>query len=308
MGTIVTAVLAVLIIVGVAAVVLTVFGKEQERDSRGRVKTKPTSEQRAVTAARRRRGRPGWLRFVPVVLLGGAVACLVLAVMQFTVDREERNATVVLAMDASDSMLNTDVAPNRLVAAENAARAFLDELPERYRVGLVSFAGTAAEQVTPGPDRATVDAALGALDTGRGTVIGDGLSLALDQIERDLAATGERPAAVLLLSDGNDTGSQTPPSVAAERAFTMQVPVFTVVLGSAETGADPVVLAAIAETTGAESFSALTAGELTSVYETLGSELSTRLAIGGTGPLFVALGAFLAVAAGIVVLLTSRRD
>ena len=83
---------------------------------------------------------------------------------------------------------------------------------------------------------------------------------------------------------------------------------FTVVLGSAETGADPAVLNSIAETTGAESFTALSAAELTSVYETLGSELSTRLAIGGTGPLFVALGAFFAVAAGLIVLLMSRKD
>jgi Ca-activated chloride channel family protein len=308
MGTIVTALLAVLIIVGVAALVLTVFGKEQERDSRGRVKAKPTTEQRAVTAARRRRGRPTWLRFLPVVLLAGAVACLVLAVLQFTVAREERDATVVLAMDASDSMEQTDVSPNRLEAAEDAANAFLQELPEGYRVALVTFAGTANVEVEPGLDRTAVEAALADLTTARGTVIGDGLAAALDQIERDQATTGDRPAAVLLLSDGNDTGSTEPPSVAAERALAMEVPVFTVVLGSAETGADTALLSSIAETTGAESFSALTAGELTQIYETLGSELSTRLAIGGTGPLFVALGALLAVAAGVLVLVTSRRD
>jgi Ca-activated chloride channel family protein len=308
MGTIVTAVLAVLIIVGIAAVVLTVFGQEQKKDSRGRIKAKPTSEQRAVSAARRRRGLPAWVRFLPIVLLGGAVACLVLAVMQFTVDRQEQDATVVLAMDSSNSMEQTDVAPNRLVAAENAASAFLAELPEGYRVGLVTFAGTAAENVAPGLDRAAVERALGELETAQGTVIGDGLTLALDAIERDRAATGERPGAVLLLSDGLDSGSATTPSVAAERARSLGIPVFTVVLGSAETGADPAALEAIAGATMAESFSALTAAELTSVYETLGSELSSRLAIGGTGPLFVALGAFLAVAAGVVVLLLSRKD
>ncbi|HSL11182.1 MAG TPA: VWA domain-containing protein [Actinomycetota bacterium] len=308
MGTIVTAILAVLIIVGVAAVVLTVFGKEQARDSRGRVKSKPTSQQRAVTAARRRGGLPGWVRFVPFVLLAGAVVSLVLAVMQFTVDREEREATVMLAMDASNSMQQTDVAPSRLVAAEDAARAFVEELPEGYRVGVVTFAGSATERVAPVADRTSVADAFTGLATDRGTAIGDGLMLALDAIERDRAASGDRSAAVLLLSDGVDSGSATPPTVAAERARTLQVPVFTVVLGSAETGADPAVLDAIAEATGAESFTALSAAELTSVYETLGSELSTRLAIGGTGPLFVALGAFFAVAAGLVVLVTSRRD
>jgi Ca-activated chloride channel family protein len=308
MGTIVTALIAVLIIVGIAAVALTVFGKEQQRDSRGRVKPKPTSQERAVGAARRRRARPTWIRFLPIVLLAGAVVCLVLALMQFTVDREERDATVILAMDASDSMEQTDVSPNRLAAAENAARAFLDELPEGFRVGLVTFAGAATEMVSPSTDRAAVTNALTGLETARGTAIGDGLSLALDAIEQERAGSGDHAAAVLLLSDGVDTGSAVAPSSAAERALTLEVPVFTVVLGSAETGADPAVLSSIANTTGAESFSAITAGELTSIYETLGSELSTRLAIGGTGPLFVALGAVLAVAAGIIVLVMGRRD
>jgi Ca-activated chloride channel family protein len=307
MGTIVTALLAVLIIVGIAAVVLTVFGKEQQRDSRGRVKARPSTEQRAVTAAKRRRGMPPWVRVLPIILLGGAVACLVLAVMQFTVSKEERDATVVLAIDGSDSMEQTDVSPNRLVAAQNAAQAFLQALPEGYRVGLVTFAGTATERVSPGNDRASVAAELADLQTGRGTAIGDGLDLALDTIEADQAATGDRPAAVLLLSDGADTGSTTPPSTAAERASTLEIPVFTVVLGSTASGADPTLLNSIAENTGAESFTAVTAGELTRIYETLGSELSTRLAIGGTGPLFVALGALLAVAAGVIVLLLSRR-
>ena len=205
MGTVVTAILAVLIIVGVAAVVLTVFGKEQQRDSRGRVKSKPTSQQRAVTAARRRRGIPAWVRFVPFVLLGAAVVCLVLAVMQFTVDREEREATVMLAIDASNSMEQTDVAPNRLAAAEEAARAFVDELPEGYRVGVVTFAGTATERIEPSVDHAAVVDAFTGLTTEPGTAIGDGLMLSLDAIERDLAATGERSAAVLLLSDGADS-------------------------------------------------------------------------------------------------------
>lgn len=308
MGTVVTALLAVLIVVGIAAVVLTVFGQEQKRDARGKVKPKQTTEQRAVASAKRRRGFPPWVRVLPIVLLAGAVVCLGLAVMQFTVAREEREATVMLAIDASRSMEQTDVAPNRLAAAEEAAQAFLEELPEGYRVGLVTFAGSATERVAPSVDRTTVSGAIGDLATERKTVIGDGLDAALDAIERDREVRGERPAAVLLLSDGNDTGSATPPAAAAERARTLGIPVFTVVLGSAETGADAALLGSIAEATGAESFTALTAGELTSVYETLGSELSTRLAIGGTGPLFVALGALLAVAAGVLVLLTQRRD
>ncbi len=310
MGAIGTALLAVLIIVAVAAAAFALFGKAEEKDSRGRTKKKAAPEVRAAAAATRRAGRfsrrPAWFRFLPIALLGGAIVCLVLAAMQFTVAREETEGTVLLTMDTSQSMAQTDVAPSRLAAAEAAAQAFLDELPEGFRVGLVTFAGTPTTNVRPGVDRDAVASAFPGEATGRGTVIGDGLAAALDAIEADRASTGDRPAAVLLLSDGNDTGSLTSPSAAADRASALEIPVFTVVLGTAETGANTGLLSSIAETTGGESFSAATSGELTGIYELLGSELSTRLAIEGTGPLFVGLGALLAVAAGVLVLLTSR--
>lgn len=312
MRTVLTAVLAVLIVVGVAAAVLAFLGRERPTDTRGRPTTrKATGTRRAVTS-KRRRGRPAWLRLGPVVLLAGAVVCLVLAAMRFTVDREETQATVVLATDVSRSMQETDVAPDRLTAAQDAARAFLGELPPGFRVGLVTFADVSATEIEPGRDRAGVTAAVEALAIAadKGTVIGDGLAAALDSIESARAASGERPAAVLLLSDGNDTGSAIPPLEAAERSRAIEVPVFTVALGrpDVEGGADAALLASIADTTGGEAFTALTAGELTGIYERLGTELSTRLAIGGSGPLFVALGALLAVAAGVLVMVSSRRQ
>ena len=74
-------------------------------------------------------------------------------------------------------------------------------------------------------------AALGELPRGEGTVIGDGLSMGLDAIDAQWAETGTGPAAIVLLSDGHDTGSEVPPQEAADRAAALEIPVYTVVLG-----------------------------------------------------------------------------
>jgi Ca-activated chloride channel homolog len=240
-----------------------------------------------------------------------AVGCLVLASTGFRFNFTETSPTIVLVMDVSDSMDATDVAPNRLAAAEAAANAFLDELPPDFRVGLATFAGEAELAVPPTQERDTVVQALAALTTSRGTVIGDGLSVALDAIEvvrRDAPGT---PAAALLLSDGQDTGSLVPPDQAAQRARSLTVPVFTVVVGQVteeneNAGADLEALEAIARTSGGETFTAETADELTTVYENLGSELSLDLDVEpSTKPLVIAAIA-LTVLAGLMLVLMPR--
>ncbi|HEX6844375.1 MAG TPA: VWA domain-containing protein [Actinomycetota bacterium] len=254
--------------------------------------------------------RPRWQKHLPLALLLGAVACVVLAFAQFRVERTATQGTVILTVDASNSMDRQDVAPNRLTAATQAARAFIGQLPEGFPVGLVSFADEPTLVSPPTLDHELVDASLDSLPRGKGTVIGDGLTLSLDTLEADIAANGDRPTAVVLLSDGNDTGSAVAPLTAADRAATLAIPVYTVVLGVAgeERGADAALLTTIAETTGGTVSTAGTSGELTAVYEELGSQLSTDLAIGGTGPLFVIAGAILAAAAGIAVLIASRSS
>lgn len=266
-------------------------------------------DRRAVTYARR---VPRWKKHLPVGLLVGSVACVVLALVQFRFEKEATQGTVMLTMDVSDSMDRQDVAPNRLEAARSAAADFLETLPEGFPIGLVTFAGEPVVVVPPTGDRALVENALGDLARGRGTVIGDGLDLTLATIREDWDASTHRPAAVILLSDGRDTGSEVPPEAAAQRAAAMEVPVFTVVLGrdtsGAGGGANATILRSLSETTGAESFTAATGAELQAVYEALGEQLSTDLAIGGTGPLFIVLGALFAVAAGLLVLLGGRAE
>jgi Ca-activated chloride channel family protein len=240
---------------------------------------------------------------LPALLLLGAVACLAVAFAQFRVSQHVEQATILLVMDASNSMNETDVAPSRLAAAQDAARAFLDRLPPRFRVGLVTFAGEADVRVAPTTDRGQVAASLGAITTSAGTVIGDGLAAALESLQDDWRANDRGPAAVLLLSDGRDTGSEVPPTQAADRAATLGVPVFTVVLGTVEGasgsgGANADLLRLVASSTGGEAFTAASAEELTGVYESLGSGLSTELAVSDIGVPFLIAAGVLALLAG----------
>jgi Ca-activated chloride channel family protein len=254
-------------------------------------------------------GTGAWARRLPVLFLVGAVACLIAALAQFRLNREVNEAAVVLTMDTSDSMNQTDVQPNRLDAAVTAAGAFLEEVPPGFRVGLVTFAGAAEVQVTPTSEHAQVSDALRTLTTEKGTVIGDGIDAALDEIERDRETIGTEPAAIVLLSDGRDTGSDVQPGSAADRAETLGIPIFSVILGSIGAdagGANASLLEDVASRTDGQTFTAATTGELTQVYETLGSRLSVELAISNSAALFVAIAVVLALGAGVSVLVTSR--
>jgi Ca-activated chloride channel homolog len=255
--------------------------------------------------------RPGWQTVVPVVLLLGAVASLAAAFKGFeVVDREVTQGVVLLTMDVSNSMLQTDVEPDRLAAAVDAAQGFLEELPQGFRVGVVTFANEAQQLVPPTLDRARVSAAIEDPETARRTVIGDGLARSLTAIESDRQVNGEQAAAVVLLTDGRDTGSLVTPEEATDRAVAMEVPVFTVALGAIDTegGANTELLEDIATSTGGATYTAQSASELNEIYDTLGSELSRNLAITGSSTTFVLIGAILAVLAGLIVLLTGRKE
>ena len=209
---------------------------------------------------------PGWRRHVPIAFYVLALAGLLLGLARpqavLAVPREQ--ATVVLVMDTSVSMIATDVVPARYAAANAAAKRFLQSLPAAFRVALVNFSASAQLDVAPTVDREAVRAALDALQPQGGTAMGDALELARgvvqSTIEADAAAgTGSRvatpsagtsesrggasgsgasqpvPAAILLLSDGAQTAGQADPLAAAERIRELGVPVYTIALGT-ETG------------------------------------------------------------------------
>ena len=202
----------------------------------------------------------------------------------------------MLAIDISRSMTATDVRPTRLAAAQDAARRFLEKVPETFRVGIVTFADRAQVAVPPTDDRNTVRAGLETIFSGEGTALGEAVVLGLRAAQRVPRADGEQaeppPASILLISDGAQTQGEITPAQAAARARAAHVPVFTISLGTADgvverqlpggfterirVPPDPDSLRQLAAGTGGEFFVAADDERLRTVYEELGSRLGTR--------------------------------
>jgi Ca-activated chloride channel family protein len=96
-----------------------------------------------------------------------------------------QHETVILAMDISGSMRASDVEPSRIAAAQAAARAFVAEQPRHTRIGVVTFAGTAAVAQAPTPNREDLLAAIDRFQLQRATAIGSGILVSLKAIFPD---------------------------------------------------------------------------------------------------------------------------
>jgi len=119
----------------------------------------------------------------PLLFLLSLAAMLVAGARPFSaVTLPSAQETIILAMDVSGSMRATDVKPNRLVASQNAAKAFLAELPRHVRVGLVAFAGTAAVVQPPTLSRPDLTAAIDKFQLQHGTAIGNGIVVSLAEL------------------------------------------------------------------------------------------------------------------------------
>jgi Ca-activated chloride channel homolog len=209
---------------------------------------------------------PGWRRHLPPVLYLAAISALAIGLarpsMVLAVPREE--ATIMLTMDVSRSMRATDVDPNRLTAAQQAATDFVERLPEQFRIGLVAFSTEARLVVEPTTDRAEIREALASLRADGGTAMGDAIDLALDasgavpdatptpdssaspepsatpeaSAEPDSSASPEADAvpvvAEVVLSDGANSTGTLEPIEAAQRAADLGVPIYTIALGTNE--------------------------------------------------------------------------
>ena len=126
-------------------------------------------------------------RHIPPLLFLLALAAMLVAAARplAVVTLPSQNETIMLAMDVSGSMRATDVEPNRLVAAQNAAKAFLTDLPRSVRVGVVAFAGTAAVVQPPTLSREDLAAAIDKFQLQRGTAIGNGIVVSLAELFPD---------------------------------------------------------------------------------------------------------------------------
>ena len=229
------------------------------------------------------------------------------------VDVPRERATVVMVIDASQSMQATDVKPTRLDAAKQAAIEFVSKLPEKYNVSVVSMAGSCAILVPPTTAHHTVENAINSIQLQDSTAIGEGITTALRALQQ---APKDRdnpnsiaPGAIVLLSDGYNTSGRAPQQAAAE-AKAAKVPVYTIAYGTEngyvdlEGKREPVPvdheeMKQIAAATSGEYFAAATADQLKKVYENIGSDVGYEKADREVTARFAGYGLALAVLAAL---------
>jgi Ca-activated chloride channel family protein len=233
----------------VAPALLGAYWWQQRRRRKQAVRYSSVALLRSVLPRRSR-----WQRHLPVALLLASLVALAIAAGRPHVVRDVPHArtSVVLAMDVSGSMCATDVRPNRLAVAQEAAHEYVEDQPKGVRMALVVFSGFAELSVPPTTDRKVLAAAIESLTIGRGTAIGAAMLKALDAIAEtnpavtpvgdapeaaaapanvEPGANGYMPDIVVLLTDGaSNRGIE--PLNAVPYAVERGVRVFTIGFGT----------------------------------------------------------------------------
>ncbi|HEY9291279.1 MAG TPA: VWA domain-containing protein [Microlunatus sp.] len=256
-----------------------------------------------------------WRRHLAVALsiLSLITLTAAFATPQAEVQVRRERATVVLVIDSSRSMAATDVKPNRLEAAKTAAKSFVDKLPAKYNVSVVSMAGSVSILVPPTLDHQNVNRAIDTIELQDSTAIGEGIDTALraiDQAPKDPKNPKQKaPGAIVMLSDGENTTGRSPQQAAAE-AKQRKVPIYTIAYGT-ENGyvdldkkrytvpPDTELMKEIAQTTGGRTFAADSLSELNKVYENIGSAVGYVKANREITARFAGYGLALAVLAAL---------
>ena len=225
-----------------------------------------TARYAGLAASRQGGGLRGPLRHVPAALYFLALVAMILAVARpaALISLPSQDKTLVLAIDVSGSMRATDVKPNRLAAAQAAARTFVEEQPRSTRIGVVAFAASAAVVQHPTQNRDDIFAALERLQIQRGTALGSSIVVALAAIfpgqgitpesvqaaaaarkspktkntpeaekkqPEPVEAGSHKSAAIIVLTDGQAT-TGVPPGDAARAAADRGVRLFTIGIGT----------------------------------------------------------------------------
>jgi Ca-activated chloride channel family protein len=269
-----------------------------------------------------------WWRHVPIVVSLFCLVLLTIALATPTHDmRIPRNrAVIMLVIDMSQSMRATDVEPNRLKAAEQAATQFASQLTPGINLGLVGFAGTPYLLVPPTPQHQATIEALKKLDFADSTATGEAIFTALHAIGATAVTGGDNPppARIVLLSDG---GANKPldPNDPHDGAFTASrlakdqgVPISTISFGT-KTGeiemdgqrvAVPVQtdqMKTIARLSGGQSYTAGNIGELNKSYNAIEKEIGYRIVPGPGSAGWLRLSVITALIATALALLINRR-
>src|SRR5690349_13044100 len=190
-------------------------------------------------------------RHVPPALFLLALIAMAIAIARpaAVVSLPSQTETVILAMDVSGSMRATDVEPNRLAAAQAAARTFIEEQPHSTRIGVVAFAATALLVQQPTQNREDILAAIERLQLQRGTAIGSGIIVALATLFPDqgitlesLPSAGEsrrRPGGVPLDRAAKSAPDKGPATPVPPGSFTSAA-IILLTDGQRTTGPDPI--------------------------------------------------------------------
>lgn len=205
-------------------------------------------------------------RHLPAVLLGLAIAIAILASARPSalVTLPSRQQTVILAIDVSLSMRARDIEPNRLEAAQAAAKSFVQDLPADLRVGIISFAGTASLVQPPTRNRDDLVAAIDRFELQRHTATGSAIMLALAtlfpeqgiEVESALFGSGARRGA-LRRDPGEELRARPPATKSFEPVAPGSYTSAAIVLltdGRRTTGADPIMAAEMAAERGVRVF------------------------------------------------------
>lgn len=247
-----------------------------------------------------------WRRHLSV-----AMALLSLAALTFAWARPmgiekvpRERATVVLIIDTSQSMAATDVKPNRLDAAKNAANQFLTTLPDAYNVAVVQLSGTPSIVLPPTTDRGAGERVINALKLSDGTAVGGALQEALRAVSMAPVGSDQKsaPATMILLSDGQNTVGPADTGPIAE-AKKQNIAIHTIAYGTQNgyvdldgqrnrVAPDNAELRQIANATGGKSMEAKDSGQLDGAfgklksdvgYEELKTEITARWALYALG-------------------------
>ena len=273
--------------------------------------------------------RPSRWRHLPALLLVSSMVLFTIAMAGPTHDvRIPRNrAVVMLVIDVSQSMRATDVSPNRLVAAQEAAKQFADQLTPGINLGLISYAGTATVLVSPTTNREATKNAIDKLQLADRTATGEGVFTALQAIATVGAVIGggdePPPARIVLMSDGKETVPSNPDNpkgayTAARTAEDQGVPISTVSFGTPygyveineqrqPVPVDDEMLAKIAELSGGEAFTASSLEQLKQVFSNLQEQIGYETIKGDASVGWLRLGALVLAGAALGALLINRR-
>ena len=263
----------------------------------------------------------GWRRHVAAGAFLLSLLALATGMARPAIDTRKplERATIMLAIDVSLSMQANDVEPNRLEAAQEAAKQFVGELPPTFNLGLVSFARSANVLVPPTKDRGAVTQAIDGLVLAEATATGEAVLTCLDAIRSvpSDGASGVPPARIVLLSDGYRTAGRSIEEAGAA-AQAANVPVSTIAFGT-DTGqvdieghvqqvpVDRQSLSQLAETTQGFFYEAASLGELKQVYQDMGSSIGFRTEPREITQWYAGIALLLALCAGGLSLLWTSR-